>query len=220
MKSMLVVAAHLDDIEIGMGGTFLKLIDEKINPCVVVMCSGDVPNRKTDDHDDRVTAFYNNMRSAGVDANNIITHSFPSNELHMQDTNLLISHVSSAIDTYQPEIVFTTNYGDVNQDHRVMSGVTRVATRPRHDMCVDELYEFPIPGSTEWNHMQCDVNHIVDVTKYHKKKLQQISQYKTEIRPDPDPCSLEKIKARDVYLGGIYGMKYAEGFRQIFRRLR
>ena len=51
MKSMLVVAAHLDDIEIGMGGTFLKLIDEEINPCVIVMCSGDVPNRKTDDHD-------------------------------------------------------------------------------------------------------------------------------------------------------------------------
>lgn len=45
LGNILIVGAHLDDIEIGAGGSALKYINEGNRVFGVVVCKGNTPNR-------------------------------------------------------------------------------------------------------------------------------------------------------------------------------
>ena len=95
----------------------------------------------------------------------------------------------------------------------------RIATRPRKSSTVSELYQFFIPGSTEWGQSNgAQFNVAENITKEYNTKMSCISRYNTEVRDCPDPTSFEKIFARDTYYGGLYGYDKAEVFKLIFKR--
>jgi LmbE family N-acetylglucosaminyl deacetylase len=219
MNNILIVAAHLDDVELGMGGTVLKLTANKNNRVyVVMMCNGDVPNRPAIHHDRRHTTFLKNIKS--MDVVDVYDFDYPSNQLQTIDSNDIVHKIDTVIAEIQPTVVYTHNRNDINRDHRIVSEAVRVCTRPRITSPVDALYEFPIPGSTEWNYSAITYNVVEDITLYHDKKLELFGRYDTEIRSFPDPMSLEKIKSRDEYYGSIYGYDKAEVFKLIFMRRR
>ena len=220
MNNILIVAAHLDDVELGMGGTVLKLTANKNNRVhVVIICNGDVPNRGgRRDGNKRYSTFMRNIKSMKIDKSDVYNFDYPSNRLQSEDFNEIISKIDRIISTIQPKIVYTHNCDDINMDHRIVSETVRVCTRPRHTSTVDILYEFPIPGSTEWNHKPFTYNVVEDITLHHDNKLKYFGRYGTEIRETPDPMSFEKIKTRDEYYGSIYGYDKVEVFKLIFMR--
>jgi LmbE family N-acetylglucosaminyl deacetylase len=202
-----------------MGGTVLKIKDEDSSHriCVVMVCKGDVPNRVNNDHEKRWKTFNKNMSDMGIE--HIYNLDMPSNRLEVVNKNNIINDLDNIIDDTQPDTIYTHNRYDINQDHRIVSEAVRVVARPRVSCPVTSLLEFPITGSTEWNGEAFLPNTVYDVSKYHTDKLKYFRRYDTEIRPSPDPMSVDKIKARDSYYGSIYGMKYAEVFKLIFKKL-
>lgn len=213
MSKILIVSSHLDDIEIGMGGTALKLSECHDMFCVV-MTDGNPPTRPAGD--ERMKVFNSNMDLIGM--KECFYLGYRDQYLFDQDINECINTLNNILNQVKPDHIYTQNSDDVNVDHRITSEIVRVCTRPRAASCVNKLYEFNIPGSTEWNYKHFNFNTAVDITKYWPDKMEMISKYKTEIRPSPDPCSLDKIKSRDEYFGGVFGYDKAEVFKLIFDR--
>ena len=213
MSSILIVASHLDDIEIAMGGTALKLCAHN-DVYSVIMTDGNPPTRPA--HEQRISAFEENIKTMGIKRNYYLN--YRDQYLFSYDLNEYVEKLQNIIDETKPECVYTQNADDVNIDHRITSEAVRVCTRPRITSCVDTLYEFSVPGSTEWNNKYFNYNTVVDITQQWPVKMSMISNFQTEIRPEPDPCSLGTIKSRDEYHGGLFGYDKAEVFKLIFDR--
>ena len=214
-KNILIVTAHLDVVEIGMGGTCAKLCEHN-NVTLVVMCKGNRPGKE---HVaiERQQATRQTVSDFGI--RNLRIHDYNDVFLDIIPQIQIANLVSNAIQTHKPHIVYTHNCDDVHEDHRVVANATRVATRMRQDSTVNELYEFQIPGSSEWNFKPTIFNVFNSITdEHHKKKHIAISRYLTEIREYPDPISLASIDIREKHIGSICGYPRAEAFKQIFKR--
>ena len=214
MKSILIISAHLDDFELGMGGTAAKLCKGH-NVYLLVLCQGDRPGHESVQYT-RGNACMNNCIDIGVKDMHFCNYS--DTTLDTVPQTELCNLISKHIECIRPEIVYTHNSDDVHKDHRILSDVTRVACRMRTTSSVDQLYEYPIPGSTEWNHQPTCYNVFVDITEFANDKMEMISRYDTELRPNPDPISIQMIEARDKYHGSLCGYSRAEVFKLIFTR--
>ena len=214
MKRILIFAAHLDDVEFGMGGTCGALShDHKITLCV--FCRGDRPGSE----------YVQRSREDAITANINDLHISEYLQLGYSDMSLdsvpfleLSSYATSLVQKIAPETVFTHYSQDIHIDHRIVSQVTRIACRPRESCGVKELYEYSIPGSTEWSRSGIEYNTYFDISEYAQTKYSCISRYETEVKSEVDPLNLEYIKHRDLYYGGLCGYKVAEPFLNIYSK--
>lgn len=212
-ERVLIVAAHLDDFELGMGGTAATL-SQNYPVEIVVMCQGDRPGHEFVGSPRRV-ACRDNVKMLGA---SLTTYRFSDTKLDLVSQTELCDIIHKHVTDYEPTIVYTHHEHDVHKDHRIMSHITRVACRPRSCCPVNTLLEYSIPGSTEWGQASVQFNTFQDITQHSDIKMEMISKYKSELRPSPDPVSLEMIEARDRYHGSLCGYSKAEMFRQIYRR--
>jgi LmbE family N-acetylglucosaminyl deacetylase len=215
MNKILIIVAHPDDAEFGMGGTISKLSkDNDITLCV--LCRGNRPGSISNVESIRNKALNENVKSLGI--SKLIQHVYEDVSLDRHSHLSITSYISSVISQIQPDIVYT-NYGeDIHIDHQLVSKSVRVACRPRHNCSVNELYEFSIPGSGEWNFKSINYNTFINIEKNAKIKYDCINKYSTELQQSPDPLSSEYIKYRDLYYGSISGYAQAEPFICIFNR--
>ena len=210
---MLIVAAHLDDFELGMGGTAAKLaVNDKVN--LLVLCKGDRPGASQVANTRKDTCELNCKELK-------IKHTL----LRYSDTMLdqtpqteICSLIDRVINETQPSVVYTHHEHDVHKDHQIVSACTRVACRMRRENSVKSLYEFFIPGSSDWSFKPKHYNMYHDITLYADIKEKMINRYVTELRQSPDPMSMHMINARDMYHGSLCGADRAEVFNQVFRR--
>lgn len=214
MNTTLIIAAHLDDFELGMGGTVSKLC-MKDNIHLLVLCKGDRPGHEKVGSPRKV-ACVNNCKDIGI--HNAAFHDYSDTQLDQISQTELCNLVHNQIQTIRPTTVYTHYSDDVHKDHRIVSNVTRVACRMRRSSPVDVLYEYTIPGSTEWGHVPRQFNVFEDITDHANDKMEMINRYYTELRDAPDPISLSMIEARDKYHGSLCGYDRAETFKLIFRR--
>lgn len=214
MSEILIVTAHLDDFELGMGGTALKMAASDNNVTVIVLCRGNRPGQENVSHP-RMLACERNIKQLGFD---LIKYQFSDTTLDQIPQTELCNIIRSAIDHIKPEIVYTHYGHDIHKDHCIVSDTTHVACRMRINSPVKELYEFSIPGSTEWGLNVNGFNKFVDITHLSSEKMCLISRYSTELRPAPDPVSLDMIINRDSYHGSLCGYMKAEVFRTIYIR--
>lgn len=210
----LIVAAHVDDFEIGMGGTVSKLCKSG-DVFAVILCKGDRPGHE-DVESYRRDACIQNCKDVGI--SDVMFYQFNDTRLDTVPQTDLCNIISRAINKYRPGTIYTNHSKDVHNDHRVVSSCVRVASRMRTSSSVNELYEFSIPGSTEWSFNNDSFNTFIDISDHVNDKMEMINRYKTELRPFPDPISLKAIMSRDIYNGSISGYESAEVFKMIFKR--
>lgn len=213
-QKCLIVTAHLDDFELGMGGTTTKLCSKE-DVYLAVLCKGNRPGYEAVSSP-RKTACINNCKDIGI--RDTMFHDYSDTRLDQVSQTELCNIIHHHIQTIKPTIVYTHNSDDVHKDHRIVSDVTRVACRMRSTSPVDILYEFSIPGSTEWSHAPRQFNVFEDITDNANDKMEMISRYHTELRSTPDPISLPMIEARDKYHGSLCGYERAETFKLVFKR--
>lgn len=213
--TVLIITAHLDDFEFGMGGTVAQLCREGHQVRLIVLCRGDRPGNEHVEFS-RCEACINNCNDIGID--DVDFHEYSDTRLDQVPQTELCNLISEPIRNWQPNIVYTHHGYDVHRDHCIVSDVTRVACRMRSNSPVDELYEFSIPGSTEWSHKTSQFNVYNDISDYANDKMEMISRYNTELRNSPDPLSLQMIEVRDKYHGSLCGADRAEVFKLIFKR--
>ena len=214
-NKVLILSAHLDDFEFGMGGTVSKLCRTGHDVKLVVLCKGDRPG-----HEHVAQSRHNtckrNCEEVGICCSELYDYS--DTYLDQVAQTELCDIVHRNVIDWKPSIVYTHNSDDIHKDHQIVSNITRVACRMRATNPVRSLYEYTIPGSTEWSQIPHNFNVYQDITDNANDKMEMINRYITECKDPPDPCSLEMIETRDRYHGSLCGCSRAEIFKLVYSR--
>ena len=103
MNTTLIIAAHLDDFELGMGGTASKLC-AKDNVHLLVLCKGDRPGHEKVGSPRKV-ACVNNCKDIGI--HNVAFHDYSDTRLDQTSQTELCNLVYHHIQIIKPTTVYT-----------------------------------------------------------------------------------------------------------------
>jgi LmbE family N-acetylglucosaminyl deacetylase len=115
--TVLCLGAHSDDIEIGCGGTILKLLATRRDVSVVwVVLSGDAARAK----EARTGAklFLRGAKRTRVECHDFRVSYFPSEQPRIKD---VFEELKASV---SPDLIFTHTRHDLHQDHRVVCELT------------------------------------------------------------------------------------------------
>jgi bacillithiol biosynthesis deacetylase BshB1 len=214
---ILVFGAHPDDVELGCGGTVIKLISQGKKVAIIDLTKGELGTRGTPQT--RKEECKNATKILGVEIRENMDFKdgfFENNEKHKL---ALIKKIRE----YCPEIVITNAPSDRHPDHSrasqivldacFLSGLEKIETkqkiwRPK------AIYHY-----IQFNNLKPDL--VVDISSQMDKKLKAVTAYKTQFY---DAESKEKetiiskkgflksVKYRAQDLGRLSNCEYAEGF--------
>jgi LmbE family N-acetylglucosaminyl deacetylase len=130
--NLLCLGAHADDIEIGCGGTVLRLVKEIPDLSVRwIVFSGDSVREAEARHS--AAAFLGGARASHVDILKFRDGYFPSQGAAIKDFFEALKH------EFNPSLILTHWHGDAHQDHRLVAELT-------HNTFRDHLVlEYEIP---------------------------------------------------------------------------
>lgn len=224
---VLVVAAHPDDEILGMGGTILRHTSNGDNLKIIYLATGISSREKYEGqlkNKSKIDTSIKNLRKNAEKAANslgvkkIKFFDFPDNEMDAIPLLMIIKVIENEIKKFNPEIIYTNHFGDLNVDHRATYNATLTACRPINNQ-IKELITFEVPSSTEWNYPnKFNPNYFVNIEKQLSKKIKAFSMFKSESRKFPHPRSETYLKHNAGKWGGVSGNKSAEAF-EIIRKI-
>lgn len=224
--SYLVVVAHPDDEVLGAGATILKLSQAGYEVNVSIL-SGKVEARNNRPTLDKLNQDINQaVNILGI--NKVIKGPFPNIAFNIIKHIELVQFIEKAIVDTNAEVVFTHHPADLNNDHYQTSVACQAAVRlfqRRADVKpIKELLFMEVPSATEWalntSARQFSPNVFVEVGEERiDKKIEALSAYQGVMRDYPHPRSKEALKGLAAYRGSQAGMRYAEAFESVFRRI-
>lgn len=211
---ILVIAAHPDDEVIGAGGTIARHVDQGDSVFWCVVTEGYCPPWSE--------KYLKNVRQQVRDVQEVLGIQkvffcrFPAVKLNTVPNIEVSSALQRVVDEVQPEIVYTTPYDDINQDHRIVYETTLVATRPLPGSSVQRVLSYEIAPTSGYGSplgpSRFIPNVYVDISKYLDQKLAAMRCYRSEIRKYPHPRSLKGLRTFAQERGLQVGMEAAECF--------
>src|SRR5262245_25194246 len=130
---ILCLGSHCDDIEIGCGGTLLKLIQSRRGNILVQWVIFSSTAEREDEAKRSAQAFLRRIKQKSVVIQHFEDSFFPYNGGEIKKC---VQELSRA---FCPDVIFTHYRNDLHQDHRLISELTWNAFR---DHCILE-YEIP-----------------------------------------------------------------------------
>jgi LmbE family N-acetylglucosaminyl deacetylase len=127
---LLALGAHADDIEIGAGGTLLRLAQSQQLEALVIVLSADA--RRAAEAQASAAAFL-----AGCSVT-VQTHDLPDGRFPSQ-WNRVKEILEDCVATWTPDVVLAPSRSDAHQDHRILAGL--VPTVFRNHLVLE--YEIP-----------------------------------------------------------------------------
>jgi LmbE family N-acetylglucosaminyl deacetylase len=117
IRQVLLLGAHADDIEIGCGGTILKLLGEFPDTAVhwVVFSAA---GRRREEATASATGFL-----AAARARSVVIHAFRDGYFPYDGAQIKDSF-EQLKETVAPDVIFTHHGQDLHQDHRLLSELT------------------------------------------------------------------------------------------------
>jgi methionyl-tRNA formyltransferase/LmbE family N-acetylglucosaminyl deacetylase len=209
-RKVLAIAAHPDDEVLGAGGTLIRHFKAGDEVRILIVCSAHSIRYREGEHEQPADAqrasHYLGAHTAGL--------GFPDQRLDAGSNLELIQSLEQEIREFQPDVVFTHHWGDVNADHVRIAEAVDVATRPYAAPFIRRIYGFETPSSSEWTASQRDrpfsPNVFSDITGELDRKLDAMRCYRSELRPYPHPRSLRSLRERAGYWGSVANMTAAE----------
>ena len=215
--TVLFVVAHPDDEAYGVAGTIAKL-SSKEQVVILSVCNGNRPGA-----DDQVGSLRRIAFSKACKILNVGSMLRHNSDLSL-DYKKAVEEVERAVNKIKPHTIYTHNISDINTDHRYLAEACLVASRPKPNSCVYNLYFFEVPSSTDWTFHQVQPsfqpNVYEDITNQWEKKKQVLSLYTTETYEFPDARSIKAAETLAKYRGYQCGVPYAEAFQLVFSRRR
>lgn len=219
-EKILVIAAHPDDEVLGLGGTIAKYTSAGAEVYLLIVTDGSSSQYRSNE---RLADILREKEKETADCADLLGikcvkyGNLPDMKLDIVPHVEINQVIESAIDQFQPTVVFTHFYGDVNKDHRMVYESTLVACRPTHQQCVKRLFLYSVPSSTEWNaqinHTAFHPNWYEDISgEYAERKYKAMACYHTELRDYPHPRSVDYLRAADIAEGNRVGLLSAESF--------
>lgn len=219
---ILAIGAHPDDVELGCGGTILKLIDEGKKVGIIDLTKGELGTRGTEQTRKEEAKKASELLGISIRENLGMRDGFLTNTEEYQ------IKIVEMIRKYRPEIVLGNAIDDRHPDHAkaaklisdacFLSGLPKIKTsfdgkeqnswRPKH------LFHY-----IQWKNIKPDF--VIDISDYMEKKVEVCLAYRTQFY---DPSSkepmtpiatkdfLDSITYRAQDLGRLSEVRFAEGF--------
>lgn len=212
--NILFIVAHPDDEAIGAGATIARLKREGHMVAVLTISHSSVTR-----HDDLVDKQRKSHDILGVDKSyfgDIETMKFSE-----ADRYRITCGIENVIMAVEPDIIFTHYDKDIHNDHRVVSGIVKEATKlplrqTGYSKKIKAIYCMEILSSTEWGE-GFEPNFFIEVQEDDiEKKIESIEVYDEVLREVPHPRNRETIYALARIRGSQSGGRWAEAFRQIY----
>jgi len=214
---VLVFGAHPDDIEIGCGGTLIKLTDAGRSVVLVDMVRGELGTRGSAQ-----------IRGQEATAAAEILGVTARENLELEDGNVRSTpeakhKVAEVVRRWKPQMVFVPYWEDRHPDHAHASVLAYegifLAGLPRYETGQEAYRPDQLIYYMGW--VEFEPTFIVDITDQFEQKMEAIyaysTQFKREASPDPQTWLTSEetnwfMRSRMAYYGSLIGKRYGEGF--------
>ena len=219
----LVVAPHPDDETLGCGGTLLRRKAEGGTIGWLLMTElnknwgwSDLQISKRADEIDQVRKFLE------IRKEHVYQLGFPTTRLDTIPMADLVTSISEAFKSFEPEELFLPHPDDIHSDHRItfeaasacskwfrypsLKRILTYETLSETDFCIDPSKFGFLP------------NFFVDVSAYSESKLELLNFYSSELGEPPFPRSKSIVRALAQVRGAEAGFDFAEGFMLLRER--
>lgn len=202
-QSILVLAPHADDGELGCGGTLNRLIEEgeEVFYICFSMCEESVPpgfpKNAVEVEVKKAT------KSIGINPDNLILNHYPVRKLHLYRQEILEKLIKIR-EKISPDIVFMPSSFSLHQDHKVIyeEGIRAF----KHITCFG--YDLP------WDTLAFTTTSFFKLKKRHvEEKSKSLEIYKTQKRREY--CNSSFIFSLARIRGAQISTEYAEVFEMI-----
>ena len=211
MNKIQVIAAHPDDEVLGCGATIAKYTKNGNEVQVVFLADG-FSSRLNDNNRDAVAKQVAEI----LNCNQPIFLDFPDNQLDTIALLEIVKKIEKVVGDFQPNIIFTHHFGDLNIDHQITHKAVMTACRPQPNFCVKEIYSFETLSATHWQSPSMknvfNPNYFVDVSDFMDKKIKALQCYDNEMREVPHARSYGSVENLSKFRGSLVGVKNSEAF--------
>ncbi|MBT6053554.1 MAG: PIG-L family deacetylase [Lentimicrobiaceae bacterium] len=216
MKQVMVIAPHPDDETLGCGGTILKLKEEDIYVCWVIVTNivkeSELSIEKVNarqEEIDNVARFYK--------FDDVFKLNFPTTKLDTFSIKEIIDSLDSVINKVKPDTIFIPNRSDVHSDHRITFNAAISCTKIFKTPFVKNILMYEVISETEFSPQipSCTFvpNSFCNITDHIEQKIEAMSMFAGEMGKHPFPRSEKMIRALATLRGEMAGHVYAEAFQ-------
>ena len=221
-KKVLIIVAHPDDETFGCAG-YIKKLSLNRNKVSIISFTNGVGARQNQN-----LKKIKERKKSSINASKILgfkwlaQYDYSDNELDKISLLNIIKIIEKHKKKFNPHIVLTHNFSDLNIDHRKIAEATLTAFRPEPNEKLEQFLTFEVPSATDYRILRNKKNFLpnffVNIEKYLKFKIRAIKNYKKELKPYPHSRSISGIKNLNKIRGNQSGLKYAEAF-EIIRKI-
>jgi len=202
---ILLLSPHTDDIELGAGGTLIKLLEDKSNDiCWVVfsICEDAVPQGlPADTLEKEFTAVASKLGIKNYRINRFPNKNFP------QDRQRILDQLDKVKREFKPDLVVSPSLNDSHQDHKT---IAEEAVRAFKKEASIIGYELP------WNNLVFSPQLTVKLTEGQMEaKWEVLSIYKSQFTLQRNYFSKELIFGWARMRGVQGSFEYAEAFEVV-----
>jgi LmbE family N-acetylglucosaminyl deacetylase len=220
--NILVIAPHPDDEVLGLGGTIAKYIrkGDRVFRCILTRAyppqySEEIIKIKREESEKAGEVL-------GIEKTYYLD--FPTLRLDTFSLFEIQQKIMDCVNDCQPEIVYLPHRGDVNKDHRVAFEAGLLIAKFTKESKVKKVLSYEVICSASWAPPFPEMAFIPDVfediSKTKDKKLEAFKCYKSEIKDNPHPRSMELVENSIKRWGGVIGVEAAEAFVLIRERIQ
>jgi LmbE family N-acetylglucosaminyl deacetylase len=212
-KKVAIIVPHGDDEVLGFGGVIQKHV--QIGDSVDVIFARKAIDNRTAKQFECINAAKDLLGYNQV-------HCTELSEIEMSHEPLtFFRRLEGILSVVKPDIVYTTFWGDIHQDHKITFDWVCRAVRPHGPLNVKEFYVGEIPSSTDQRPYligdNFKPNHYVRLTKEQVDiKVKALDCYTTEVNKYPHPRSAGGI----FHIASARGSECASDYAEAFMCLR
>jgi LmbE family N-acetylglucosaminyl deacetylase len=214
-KKTLVIAPHLDDETIALGGTIRKLSKTKSQISIIIVGGHLPPLYQKEDYQITKNESKKALKILGV--KKVYYLDIPALEFHRKYYNTLNSKINALMNDFNPTTVFIP-FPDRHIDHRTVFDCAMVNTRPNKKNHPKFVLSYETLSETHWNAPYIEANFtpdfFVNIDETIKDKIKALNCYQSQIK-DNQSRSIPAVQALARFRGSQNGCKYAEGFKLI-----
>jgi bacillithiol biosynthesis deacetylase BshB1 len=214
---VMAFGAHPDDIELGCGGTLIKLVDLGHSVVLVDMVQGEMGTRGTVE-----------TRRAEAAAAAKIIGAVARENLKLEDGDIRADEeakrrVVEVVRKHRPRLVFIPYYKDRHPDHYHASQVAYegifLAGLAQYETGQESYRPLRVLYYMGW--YEFEPTFIVDISAQFDQKMDAIYAYSTQFKPGDSFYEQTRLTSRQynwalvhrmAYYGSLIGKQYGEGF--------